>query len=72
MQLGDEKAQKGKSREEYAHQADGARGNGGQRYTLFINKVNVFVINYYADRVAKWTDSPLERRRNAPLFMNNS
>jgi CPA2 family monovalent cation:H+ antiporter-2 len=23
---------------------------------LFINKVNVFVINYYADRVAKWTD----------------
>ncbi|OSZ24866.1 hypothetical protein BVZ25_06470 [Klebsiella quasipneumoniae] len=34
MQLGDKKAQKGKSREECAHQADGARGNGGQRYTL--------------------------------------
>ncbi len=33
---------------------------------LFINKVNVFVINYYPDRVAKWTDTPLERRRNAP------
>jgi len=34
MQLAAEKAQKEKSREECAHQADGARGNGGQHYTL--------------------------------------
>ncbi|AKL28150.1 hypothetical protein APU04_05275 [Klebsiella pneumoniae] len=34
MELTGQKAQKGKSRRECAHQADGARDNGGQRCTL--------------------------------------